>query len=34
MVSCEEDLIIACRLYLLSEEGELAKGNYWIHNVF
>jgi hypothetical protein len=34
MVSCEEDVIIACRLYLLSEEGKLAKRKYWIHNVF
>jgi len=34
MVSCEEDVIIAYRLYLLSEEGKLTKRKYWIHNVF
>jgi hypothetical protein len=25
VVSCEEDVIIACALYLVSEEGKLAK---------
>jgi len=34
MVGCEEDVIIACRLYLLSEEGKLTKRKYWIPNVF
>jgi len=34
MVICEEDVIIIYRLYLLSEEGKLAKQKYWIHNVF
>ena len=27
---CEEQVIIACRLYLLSEEGKLVKRKYWI----
>jgi len=27
-------VIIACRRYLLSEEGELVWRKYWIHNVF
>jgi len=33
---CEEDVIIACGLYLLLEEEEekLEKGKYWIHYVF
>jgi len=34
MVGCEEQVIIASRLYLLSEEGKLAKRIYWIHSVF
>ena len=30
----EEHVIIACRSYLLSDEGELVRRKYWIHNVF
>jgi len=33
MDCCEENVIIAYGLYLLSEE-ELKKRKYWIHNVF
>jgi hypothetical protein len=34
MDSCEEQVIIACGFYLLSEEGKLAKPKYFIYNVF
>jgi len=37
MDRCEEDVIIACGLYHLSEEEEereKKKRKYWIHNVF
>jgi hypothetical protein len=27
-------MITACGLYLLSEEGKLAKRKYWLHFVF
>jgi putative NADPH-quinone reductase len=33
MDSCEKHVIIACGLCLLSEERELARRKYWIHNV-
>jgi hypothetical protein len=34
MDSCEEQVIIACGLDLLSGGGKLVKRKYWIHNVF
>jgi len=34
MDSCEEQVIIACGLYFISDEGNLAKPKYWIHNIF
>jgi hypothetical protein len=34
MDSCEEQVMRACGLYLLSEERKLEKLKYWIHNVF
>jgi hypothetical protein len=34
MDSCEEQVIVACGLYLLSEEGELSKRKCCIYNVF
>ena len=34
MDSCEEDVIIACGLYLLAEEEKRKKRKYWIHKVF
>jgi len=34
MDSCEEHVIIACGLYILSEEGKPMKQIYWISNVF
>jgi hypothetical protein len=34
MDCCEEDVIIACGLYLLAEEGKGKKRKYWIHEVF
>jgi hypothetical protein len=34
MDSREEDVIIACGLYLLAEEEKRVKRKYWIHNVF
>jgi hypothetical protein len=34
MDRCEDDVIIACGLYLLSEEEKGKKRKYWIHNVF
>jgi hypothetical protein len=29
MARCEEEVIIACGLYLLSEEGKQVKRKYW-----
>jgi arginyl-tRNA--protein-N-Asp/Glu arginylyltransferase len=34
MDSREEDVIIACGLYLLAEEEKRVKRKYWIHSVF
>jgi hypothetical protein len=34
MNSCEEQVVIACGLDLLAEEGKPVKRKYWIHNVF
>jgi hypothetical protein len=34
MGRCEEDVIIACGLYLLVEEERRTKRKYWIHRVF
>ena len=34
MDCCEEDVIIACGLYLLVEEEKWKKRKYWIHKVF
>jgi hypothetical protein len=34
MDRCEEDVIIACGLYLLAEEEKGKKRKYWIHKVF
>jgi hypothetical protein len=34
MGRCEEQAIIACGLYLLSEEGKLARQKHCIHSVF
>jgi len=34
MDSFEQHVITACGLYLLLEEGRLAKRKYWLHNVF
>jgi hypothetical protein len=34
MESCEEHVIIACGLYLLSEEVKPVKRKYWIYNMF
>jgi len=31
--SWEKNVVIACGLYLLSEEGKLVKRKYWIHNI-
>jgi hypothetical protein len=31
---CEENVIIACGLYLLSEDGKPVKRKYWILNMF
>jgi hypothetical protein len=33
MDSCEEQVIISCGLYILSEEGELAKRECFVYNV-
>jgi hypothetical protein len=34
MDSCEENVIIAWGLYLLSEDGKPVKRKYWVHNMF
>ena len=34
MDRCEEDVIIACGLYLIAEEEKRKKRKYWIHKVF
>jgi hypothetical protein len=34
MDRCEENVIIACGLYLLVEEKPKIKRKYWIHRVF
>jgi hypothetical protein len=34
MDRCEEDVIIACGLYLLADEEKRKKQKYWIHKVF
>ena len=34
MDRCEEDVVIECGLYLLTEEGKSVKRKYWVHNVF
>jgi len=31
--SWEKNVVIACGLYLLSEEGKLVKRKYWTHNI-
>jgi hypothetical protein len=34
MDSCEEDVLVACGLYLLAETENRVKRKYWIYNVF
>ena len=34
MDRCEEDVIVACGLYLLVEEERRKKRKYWIHKAF
>jgi hypothetical protein len=34
MDRCEEDVIIACGLYLLAEEEKQKKLKLWVHKVF
>ena len=34
MDTCQQHVITACGLYLLSEEVQRTKRKYWLHNVF